>query len=51
MSSNEESKAVQTNKEDETLRVLSENNKILKENNQLMKDIKDILRKIAINTS
>jgi hypothetical protein len=35
----------------EIIRLLKENNSILKENNQLMKDIKDMLRKIAVNTS
>jgi hypothetical protein len=45
------SASAQTTKEDETLRILAENNKILRENNQLMKEIKDMLRKIAINTS
>ena len=37
--------------EEEVIRLLRENNGILKENNQLMKDIKDMLRKIALNTS
>jgi hypothetical protein len=30
---------------------LTENNRILKENNLLIKDIKEMLRKITINTS
>jgi hypothetical protein len=33
------------------IRLLRENNSILKENNQLMNDIKDMSRKIAVNTS
>jgi hypothetical protein len=40
-----------TTTDEECLRILNEKNKILKENNLLMKDIKEMLRKIAINTS
>jgi hypothetical protein len=43
--------ATQTTTDEECLRILTENNRILKENNLLIKDIKEMLRKITINTS
>ena len=35
----------------EYVRILIENNAMLKENTRLMKEIKELLRKISINTS
>jgi hypothetical protein len=51
MSSNEATVVTSKTTEAESLRILTENNLILKQNNLVMIEIKEMLRKIVINTS